>query len=145
MKSFYLFYIAVAFLFSNTEFQQKKTEFQKIEAMVEAGIKKKVDETAKLLSLTNEQIKKVHIIEADLHKQESERIMKALGDLYAQIKIRSEINKIRLEKYMSVLTVDQFKIFKEHIDYWESLQNELIKHLPDTIKMKKRLQTSGEN
>ena len=112
MKKFFviciIFMASVAFV----EAQQKvdkKTDFQTPETGLENDIRRFTDS----LLLTTDQAKKIRVIETDLQKQMSERIMKVLGDAYAQIDILVDIDNIREEKFKLVLTPEQFKKYQK--------------------------------
>ena len=108
MKKFFVICIIFAASVTFVEAQQKvdrTTDFQTPETGLENDIRRFTDS----LLLTTDQAKKIRVIETDLQKQMSERIMKVLGDAYAQIDILVDIDNIREEKFKLVLTPEQFK------------------------------------
>ena len=137
MKRFILLFIAVSFFLTNTESQQKKPDLETAKAIVEASIKKRVDKMETMLSLDNNQKKRIQAIEEDINEQFSKRIMKVLGDFQAQTDINFEFDKIRLDKYKPVLTDDQFKVYKEYWNYADSMYRLALKLLPDSITQKR--------
>ena len=112
MKKFFVICIIFAASVTFVEAQQKvdrTTDFQTPETGLENDIRRFTDS----LLLTTDQAKKIRVIETDLQKQMSERIMKVLGDAYAQIDILVDIDNIREEKFKLVLTPEQFKKYQK--------------------------------
>ena len=126
MKKFFVICIIFAASVTFVEAQQKvdkKTDFQTPETGLENDIRRFTDS----LLLTTDQAKKIRVIETDLQKQMSERIMKVLGDPYAQIDILVDIDNIREEKFKLVLTPEQFKKYQKIFPKMKPLSKRNVK------------------
>ena len=85
---------------------------EQFEIYTEDYIKKYVNLWS-FLPLTTDQTDKIYAIEVELYKQTSEKIMKVLDNLDAQVEILLDINKLQEEKYRLVLTAEQFKKYQD--------------------------------